>query len=67
MTRADHQQSAKVTTPSEREIRTDRIFNAPRERVWKALTDRDGMLQSGMEVGLEQSYRALDEVLVELG
>lgn len=29
----------KVTMPSEREIRTERIFNAPRERVWKAMTD----------------------------
>ena len=30
---------AKVTTPSDREIRIERIFNAPRERVWQALTD----------------------------
>ena len=30
---------AKVTTPSDREIRTERIFAAPRERVWKAMTD----------------------------
>jgi uncharacterized protein YndB with AHSA1/START domain len=30
---------AKVTTPSDREIRTERVFAAPRERVWKALTD----------------------------
>jgi uncharacterized protein YndB with AHSA1/START domain len=30
---------ATVTTPSDREIRAERIFNAPRERVWKALTD----------------------------
>lgn len=29
----------KLTTPHEREIHTERIFNAPRERVWKALTD----------------------------
>jgi uncharacterized protein YndB with AHSA1/START domain len=28
-----------LTTPTDREIRTERIFNAPRERVWKALTD----------------------------
>jgi len=28
-----------VTTPSEREIRIERIFDAPRERVWKAMTD----------------------------
>lgn len=30
---------ARVSTPSEREIRIERIFNASRERVWKALTD----------------------------
>jgi uncharacterized protein YndB with AHSA1/START domain len=30
---------ATVTTPSDREIRIERIFNAPRERVWKAMTD----------------------------
>jgi uncharacterized protein YndB with AHSA1/START domain len=29
----------KVTTPSDREIRAERIFNAPRERVWRAFTD----------------------------
>jgi uncharacterized protein YndB with AHSA1/START domain len=29
----------KVTTPAEREIRIERIFNATRERVWKAMTD----------------------------
>ena len=28
-----------VTTPSEREVRTERDFNAPRERVWRAFTD----------------------------
>lgn len=32
--------SAKITTPSDREIRTERIFDAPRERVWQAMTDR---------------------------
>ncbi len=30
---------AKVTTPSDREIRIERIFNASRERLWKAFTD----------------------------
>ena len=30
---------ATVTTPSDREIHVVRIFNAPRERVWKAMTD----------------------------
>ncbi len=30
-----------VTTPHEREIHTERIFNAPRDRVWRAVTDPD--------------------------
>jgi uncharacterized protein YndB with AHSA1/START domain len=30
---------AKVTTPAEREIRVERVFNAPREQVWEAFTD----------------------------
>lgn len=30
---------AKITTPSPREIHIERVFDAPRERVWKALTD----------------------------
>lgn len=36
---------ANVTTPSDREIRVERIFNAPRERVWRAFTDRDQVAQ----------------------
>jgi uncharacterized protein YndB with AHSA1/START domain len=28
-----------ITTPREREIRIERIFNAPRDRVWRAYTD----------------------------
>ena len=32
-------EQATVTTPSDREIRIERIFNAPRERVWRAFTD----------------------------
>jgi len=28
-----------ITTPGDREIRIERIFNAPRERVWQAMTD----------------------------
>lgn len=152
---------SRITTPTEREIRIERIFDAPRERVWRAFTDpklvaqwwgrgnklvvermevergghwrfvehspegvhgfegryrevtpmdrlvhtfewdgmpghvvvetatfedlgdgrtrvvntslfhtteeRDGMLQSGMEQGLEQSYAALDRLLAGLG
>ena len=30
---------ATVTTPGDREIRIERIFDAPRDRVWKAMTD----------------------------
>jgi uncharacterized protein YndB with AHSA1/START domain len=29
----------KLTQPSDREIRVERIFDAPRERVWQAMTD----------------------------
>ncbi len=28
-----------MTTPGEREIRTERVFNAPRDRVWRAYTE----------------------------
>jgi uncharacterized protein YndB with AHSA1/START domain len=31
--------SFKVTTPGDTEVRIERVFNAPRERVWKALTE----------------------------
>jgi len=30
---------AVLTTPTDREIRAERIFDAPRERVWRAFTD----------------------------
>ena len=30
---------AQLTTPAEREIRVERVFDAPRDRVWKAYTD----------------------------
>lgn len=33
------QQTATITTPAEREIRVERIFNAPRDRVFAAMTD----------------------------
>jgi uncharacterized protein YndB with AHSA1/START domain len=35
----DPASTLKVTTPSEREIRVERIFHASRARVWKAMTD----------------------------
>ena len=31
--------AAKVTTPGSREIRTERVFDAPRDRVWRAFTE----------------------------
>ena len=34
-----------VTTPAEREIRTERVFDAPRERVWRALTVAEELAQ----------------------
>ena len=37
--------AAKVTTPSDREIVIERIFNAPRARVWQAFTDKDLIAQ----------------------
>jgi uncharacterized protein YndB with AHSA1/START domain len=36
---ADTQRKTKVTTPSDREIATERVFDAPRERVFAAFTD----------------------------
>jgi uncharacterized protein YndB with AHSA1/START domain len=30
---------ATFTTPADREVRIERVFNAPRERVWRAFTD----------------------------
>lgn len=31
--------TAQVTTPAERQLRIERIFDAPREDVWRAMTD----------------------------
>lgn len=33
--------AATLTTPTDREIRVERIFNAPREKVWRAFTEPD--------------------------
>lgn len=32
-------ETIEVSTPSDREIRTERVFNAARSRVWRAMTD----------------------------
>jgi uncharacterized protein YndB with AHSA1/START domain len=31
--------ASSVTTPTDREIRTERVFDAPRQRVWQAFTE----------------------------
>ena len=36
---------ATITTPTDREIRIERIFNAPRDRVWRAMTDPELIAQ----------------------
>ena len=36
---------ATITTPSDREIRIERIFNAPRDRVWRAVPDPASIAQ----------------------
>ena len=45
MSQAIHSPNAQVTTPNPREIRIERIFNASRERVWKALTTPEFVAQ----------------------
>ena len=34
-----------ITTPTDREIRVERIFNAPRDRVWRAFTEPELVAQ----------------------
>jgi uncharacterized protein YndB with AHSA1/START domain len=34
-------ESSTVTTPTDREIRVERVFNAPRDRVWRAFSERN--------------------------
>jgi uncharacterized protein YndB with AHSA1/START domain len=36
---------SRVTTPSDREIRIERVFNATRDRVWQAFTDPELVAQ----------------------
>ena len=37
--------TSSVTTPSEREIHIERIFNAPRNKVWRAFTEPELLAQ----------------------
>lgn len=45
MTTAESATRAKVSTPVEREIHVERTFNAPREKVWKAMTEPELLAQ----------------------
>jgi len=45
MTQTTEPERVTITTPAEREIRLERIFNAPRERVWRAYTEPDLVAQ----------------------
>jgi uncharacterized protein YndB with AHSA1/START domain len=36
------------------------------QSVYQSVEDRDGMIQAGMETGLNQGYEKLDEILTEL-
>jgi uncharacterized protein YndB with AHSA1/START domain len=45
MTAAGNAARATITTPREREIRIERIFNAPRDRVWRAYTEPELLAQ----------------------
>ena len=57
MSPAATENKAKITTPADREIRTERIFHAPRERVWKAMTNPELVAQwwgRGNKVVLEK-------------
>ncbi|MDQ3699802.1 MAG: SRPBCC domain-containing protein, partial [Chloroflexota bacterium] len=37
--------TAAITTPTDREIRVERVFDAPRDRVWRAFTDPELVAQ----------------------
>jgi uncharacterized protein YndB with AHSA1/START domain len=57
MNQAAHVNKATITTPTDRQIRTERIFNAPRDRVWKAFTNPELVAQwwgRGNKVVLEK-------------
>lgn len=38
-------QTSKITTPTDREIHIERIFDASRDRVWRAFTEPDLLAQ----------------------
>jgi len=55
---------AKVTTPAEREIRAEREFDAPRERVFAAFTDPDAISEWW---GLKESATIVDRMDARTG
>ncbi|HTG84916.1 MAG TPA: SRPBCC domain-containing protein, partial [Gemmatimonadales bacterium] len=38
-------EAVSITTPADRQVRIERIFNAPREEVWRAYTDPELVAQ----------------------
>jgi len=52
-----NQRRATVSTPSDREFRTERLFDATRDRVWRAMTERELIAQwwgRGNELVIEE-------------
>jgi hypothetical protein len=48
------------------ELFITREFDAPQELVFQSVADRNGMMQSGMERGIHDSYERLDEILAKM-
>ena len=57
-------QAADISTPSDREVETERVFDAPRERVYAAFTDPDLIPQWW---GLKRSTTVVDRLEVRVG
>ena len=59
-----------VTTPSELEIRVERVFDAPRAHVFSVWTDpklkRDTTMQYGVEEGAKSGFARVDALLQRL-
>lgn len=45
MTTTQSTKSATLTTPTDRTLHVERVFDAPRERVWRAMTDPELLAQ----------------------
>jgi uncharacterized protein YndB with AHSA1/START domain len=64
MTSSQQAQAATVTTPTDREIHTERVFDAPRDRVFAAFTDPQLIPQWW---GLRGTTTTVDEMDVSPG